>query len=156
MNKEKFAQEVLDAEATLYRISKSILIYDADCEDAVSEVVLKAFTRLGTLKEEQYFRTWLIRILINECYKRKKARSRVLPIDEYAKAIPAQDNDYSYLYEAIMKLRDNVKIVIVLHYIEGYSVDEIGRILKIPAGTVKSRLHTGRRLLKEDIGDEKL
>lgn len=55
-----------------------------------------------------------------------------------------------------MKLREPIRIVIVLHYIEGYSVDEVGKLLKIPAGTVKSRLYSGRALLKEELKDEEL
>lgn len=156
MNKEKFAIEVLDAEETMYRIAKSILIYDCDCEDAVQEAVLKAFSKLRSLREERYFKTWLIRILINECYRKKKAKSKIVPFEEYVACEPADNDNYSYLYQAVLSLKEPVRIVIVLHYIEGYSVEEIGKILKIPSGTVKSRLHTGRKLLREELEDEEL
>lgn len=156
MNKEKFAIEVLDAEETMYRIAKSILIYDCDCEDAVQEAVLKAFSKLRSLREERYFKTWLIRILINECYRKKKAESKIVPFEEYAACEPANNDNYSYLYQAVLSLKEPIRIVIVLHYIEGYSVEEIGKILKIPSGTVKSRLHTGRKLLREELEDEEL
>lgn len=156
MNKEKFAAEVLDAEETMYRIAKSILIYDCDCEDAVQEAVLKAFSKLRSLREERYFKTWLIRILINECYRKKKAESKIVPFEKYAACEPADNDSYSYLYQAVLSLKVPIRIVIVLHYIEGYSVEEIERILKIPSGTVKSRLHTGRKLLREELEDEEL
>lgn len=156
MNKEKFAMEVLDAEETMYRIAKSILIYDCDCEDAVQEAVLKAFSKLRSLREERYFKTWLIRILINECYRKKKTESKIVPFEEYAACEPANNDNYSYLYQVVLSLKEPIRIVIVLHYIEGYSVEEIGKILKIPSGTVKSRLHTGRKLLREELEDEEL
>ena len=156
MNKEKFTREVLSAETTMYHIAKSILIYDDDCADAVQEAVLKAYTKLYTLKEERYFKTWLIRIVINECYRKKRAQTNTVPFEEYAVNKSAQDKNYSYLYQAILSLKEPVRIVIVLHYIEGYSVEEVGRILKIPAGTVKSRLHSGRKLLREELQDERL
>lgn len=156
MNKEKFAKEVMSAEMTMYHIAKSILVYESDCEDAVSEAVLKAYSKLSALREESYFKTWLIRILINECYRRKKAQNKIVPLNEYEDWQSEQKEDYSYLYQAVMKLKQSVRIVIVLHYIEGYSVKEVGEILKIPTGTVKSRLHTGRKLLREELCDEKL
>ena len=54
----------------------------------------------------------------------------------------------------VKKLKHKIRIVIMLHYIEGYSVEEVGNILKIPVGTVKSRLHIGRKNLKEELEDE--
>lgn len=156
MDKEKFTNEVLNVESTMYHVAKSILICDSDCEDAVQEAVLKAFMKLHTLREEKYFKTWLIRILINECYRNKRANSKIIPFHEYTDSQPAGNDEYSYLYSAVMQLKESVRIVIVLHYIEGYSVNEIGKILKIPAGTVKSRLYSGRKLLKEELKDEEL
>lgn len=154
MDKEKFTQEVLNAEQTMYRVAKSILLNDHDCEDAVQEAVLKAFSKLSSLREEKYFKTWLIRILINECYRNKRAKSKLVPFNEYADTQPKIHDDYSYLYSAVIQLKEPIRIVIVLHYIEGYSVQEIGKILKIPAGTVKSRLYSGRKLLKEELKNE--
>ncbi len=151
MDKDKFVNKVLEAETTMYRVAKSILICDCDTEDAVQDAILKAYTKLSTLRKEQYFKTWLIRILINECYKKKRSQTVTVPIEEYMKV--SYDNGRE-LYEAIMKLPSHIRITIVLHYIEGYSVEETGRILKIPAGTVKSRMHNGRKLLKEELKDE--
>lgn len=152
MDKDKFVSEVLEAETTMYRVAKSVLLRDCDAEDAVQDAILKAYTKLSTLKNEQYFKTWLIRILINECYKRKRSQSTAIPLEEYMKV--TADDSGSGLYEAIMKLPQHVRITIVLHYVEGYSVEETGKILKIPTGTVKSRLHNGRKLLKEELNNE--
>lgn len=57
MNKDTFIVNVFKAESTLYHISKSILIHEQDCEDAVQETILKAYNKLYTLKKEQYFKT---------------------------------------------------------------------------------------------------
>jgi len=57
LNKDTFIDKVLETESTLYHVSKSILIYDQDCEDAVQGAILKAYNKLDTLKEEQYFKT---------------------------------------------------------------------------------------------------
>ncbi|MGL4911554.1 MAG: RNA polymerase sigma factor [Romboutsia sp.] len=149
MNKSTFIDKVLEAERTLYHVSKSILSHDQDCEDAVQGAILKAYDKLNTLKEEQFFKTWLIRILINECYSLKRKQILQVPYEECFEFTKAEDKqDYSELYMAISKLPPRIRITIVLYYVEGYSVDEIKSILKIPSGTVKSRLSKGRKLLK--------
>lgn len=155
MDKEQFTRYILEAETTMYRISKTILINDSDCEDAVQDAVLKAYSKLGTLRDERYFKTWLIRILMNECYRKKREQSRLSPLDDCAEILSERE-DYSCVYSAVMKLKQGLRIVIVLYYIEGYSVSEIGKILKIPEGTVKSRLYSGRRILKEELDDEEI
>ena len=149
MNKDTFIDRVLEAESTLYRISKSILIHEQDCEDAVQEAILKAYNKLGTLKKEQYFKTWLVRILINECYSLKRKEYSQVPYEEYFESAKANDKEnYNELYLAIQNLPERIRITIVLYYVEGYSVKEIKQILQIPTGTVKSRLAKGRNLLK--------
>ncbi|MDK2584683.1 RNA polymerase sigma factor [Romboutsia sedimentorum] len=149
MNKNIFIEKVLEAERTLYHVAKSILLHDQDCEDAVQGAILKAYDKLGTLKEEQYFKTWLIRILINECYSLKRKEITKVPYEECFAFTKADDKkDYSELYLAIYKLPPRIRITIVLYYVEGYSVEEVKKILKIPSGTVKSRLAKGRKLLK--------
>lgn len=149
MNKNTFIENVLEAERTLYHVSKSILVYDQDCEDAVQGAILKAYDKLHTLKEEKYFKTWLIRILINECYSLKRREYPTLSYEEFFEFVKVDDKkDYSELYLAIKKLPERIRITIVLYYVEGYSVEEIKQILKIPSGTVKSRLAKGRKLLK--------
>lgn len=154
MDKDSFAKNVLEAETTMYRVAKSIMANESDTEDAVSGAVLKAFEKLHTLRDERYFKTWLIRILINECYRELRARAKIMPLEEYAENLTANDNGCSDLYRAVMRLKPRVRIVIVLHCIEGYSVEETAGILKIPAGTVKSRLHTGRGILREELSNE--
>ncbi|AWI04640.1 RNA polymerase sigma factor [Clostridium drakei] len=149
MNKETFIANVLEAESTLYHISKSILTHDQDCEDAVQGAILKAYDKIDTLKKEQYFKTWLIRILINECYDLKRKEYPEVPYEEYFESTKAEDRkDYSELYLAVHNLPERIRIAIVLYYVEGYSVEEIKEILEIPSGTVKSRLAKGRKLLK--------
>lgn len=149
MNKDTFIDDVLEVESTLYHVSKSILTHEQDCEDAVQEAILKAYNKLGTLKKEQYFKTWLVRILINECYSLKRKEYSQVPYEEYFESAKANDKEnYNELYSAIQNLPERIRITIVLYYVEGYSVKEIKQILQIPTGTVKSRLAKGRNLLK--------
>lgn len=149
LDKQAFVDNVIEAEDTLYRISKSILLNNQDCEDVVQGAILKAYDKLETLKKEEFFKTWLVRILINECYRFKRREILKVPYEEYFEVDEAErEKDYSDLYFAISKLPQRIRVTIVLYYVEGYSINEIKDILRIPLGTVKSRLSKGRKLLK--------
>ncbi|MCL1789208.1 MAG: RNA polymerase sigma factor [Oscillospiraceae bacterium] len=160
MSQNEFTRRVLEAEPTLYRISKSILKNEFDCADAVQETILRAFQKLNSLKEEKFFKTWLCRILIHECYRILKSRKTTVPVsyEEYFKTEPAFESSDIGLYNAIMQLNEKHRLVITLHYIEGFKTAEVARMLKIPEGTVKSRISRAksqlRQLLKEENPNE--
>ena len=152
MNKEAFGILVTESAPGLYRISKSILKNDADCEDAAQEAIAIAFSKLHTLKNQAYAKTWLMRILINECYRILKKKQKYHLIGDTADTgAHYQPHSYSDLYAAISALETRQRVIIVLYYIEGFSVAETAKILKIPAGTVKSRLSRARARLKEQL-----
>ncbi|MDE6744702.1 MAG: sigma-70 family RNA polymerase sigma factor [Lachnospiraceae bacterium] len=154
MNKNVFSEIVLKSTDSLYHISKSILKNDADCEDAVQEAIAIAFTKLHTLKKEQYAKTWLTRILINECYHILRKRERFTPFSDYKEEPEWGLEDYSELYQALFLLKKEYRLTIVLYYLEGYSVKEIAHIMNTGTGTVKSRLSRGRDKLKSILEEE--
>lgn len=149
MDKERFGEMILANERQFYRIAKSILRKDEDCQDAAQEAIARAFGHLGSLKEDAYARTWFIRILIRECYTLLRKSSREIPHGELPAASSAADTDYSELYEALSQLEADYRVALVLYYLEGFRILEIADILNIPEGTVKSRLHRGRQRLSE-------
>lgn len=158
MTKEIFISHVLFSEPSLYRISKSLLQEEADCEDAVQEAILKAYEKKDTLKDERYFNTWLIRILMNECYSILRKKSRFLPFDDDMEEMEEMEDEHVFredekdeMYQAVMKLPIKLRMSVVLFYVEGYSIEEMTSILKVPAGTVKSRLARGRKLLRREL-----
>lgn len=148
MDKEAFADVVLASTDSLYRISKSILKNDADCEDAVQEAIATGFGKLSTLRQEAYAKTWLTRIAIHECYSLLKKREKTAAMLAEPEGEEYISTDYTDLYDALNALKREYRLTIVLHYLEGYSVEETAKILRIPAGTVKSRLSRGRRELR--------
>lgn len=160
MNKEQFTAEVLNAEKSLYHIARSILANDEDCADAIQNAILHAYEKLHTLKKENYFRTWLTRILINECYQIIRSKKTLISYEDYFETHtqPQEEND-SEVFGIIMDLEKNYRIPFVLFYVEGYSVKEIGRMLGLSQGAVKNRLYRGRLLVKERLsggyGNEK-
>lgn len=160
MDKQTFTENILAAQDSLYRIAKSVLVCEADCEDAVQEAVLKAWEKRFSLRETVYFRTWLIRILLNECFRIRKSRQRFLALEEYTPlpeaegwgGAPETAVDYD-LQRAILELPVKLRTTLVLYYVEGYSVEETAGLLRIPRGTVKSRLSKGRSLLREKLSE---
>lgn len=152
MNKKQFTTQVLEAEKSLYHIAKSILGNDEDCADAMQNAILHAFEKLYTLRDEKYFKTWLTRILINECNHIIRSRKEQIPYEDYYEVqTRAEQEDYSSVYEAVMELEDHYRTPLILFYVEGFSVKEICQILKLSQSTVKTRLYRGRKLLKEKL-----
>lgn len=152
MDRTEFISRVRGCERRLYRVARTMQLSDPDCEDAVQEALLKGWSRLSTLRVEDYFETWLIRILINECrnlYRRKARRETELPPE--AAALAGAD---SCLLESLMALPEKYRIPLELHYIEGYKTREIARMLSIPESTVKWRLVKGRDRLRAELKEE--
>ena len=156
MDKDEFTAAVLAAEPTLYRVAKTMLRNEQDCADAAQQAILHAWERLHTLRSPQYFKTWLIRILIHECSSVLRCRKRMEPFDEQtAENIAAPEHaDYSELYDAITALEEKHRLPVVLYYLEGFRTREIAAMLGVPEGTVKSRLRTAREQLRQDLKGE--
>ncbi len=147
MDRQEFTERVVEAEDMLYRVAYGILRCDADCQDAVQEAILRAWERLPSLRETRYFRTWLTRILIRECCRLRRSSGRIVPL---AEAPEPSAPDGGSLWRAVLALPEALRLPVLLHCIEGYSVAETGKLLKLPAGTVKSRLSRARALLREE------
>lgn len=154
MNKQEFTQQVMEAENSLYRVARTLSSNESDCEDAVQQAILTAYDKLDNLRNEKFFKTWLTRILINECYKIIRKSGFFISFEDYTADIPSDGKIDNELRDAVFRLPIKLRSVIVLYYIEGYSVEETAYMLKVPQGTVKSRLHKARKLLKTMLDDE--
>ena len=107
------------------------------------------------MRNERYFKTWLTRILINECNHIIRSRKELIPYEDYFDTREQEpQEDYSEVFEAIMELDSTYRIPLVLFYVEGFSIREICRILNLSQGTVKTRLYRSRKLLKEKLMGE--
>ena len=154
MDKEEFTRAVLEYESTLYRVAKSMLGSEADCADAAQNALLRAWEKQLTLRDTAYFKTWLTRILINECRAMLRQRARFVPLEEEAAEGEATPEHSSELYEAVMGLDEKYRLPVVLHYIEGFKTAEIAAMLRLPEGTVKTRLRRAREILREELKGE--
>lgn len=158
MDKEQFVNLMSQVEADMFHLAFSVLRREQDCADAVQEAVFKAYAGRDTLKKQAYFKTWIMRILLNECYSLLRRQKRLVPMEEQMLEGQVQlgdyvREDYLDLYKAIDALKEKERICVLLYYIEDYSVRQIAQIMRMPEGTVKSRLRRARIQLKDMLED---
>ena len=154
MTKEQLGSLILDSERQLYSTAKTILFSDYDCADAIQETIVKAFSNVGTLKNDNYARTWLIRILINKCYSLVRKSSKFIPLENLADRQEPElekTKNYSELYTAVNSLKEELRLPVILYYIEDFSVKEIAQILEISEGAVQKRLARARGKLRQEL-----
>ena len=154
MTKEQLGNLVLDSERQLYSTAKTILFSDQDCADAIQETIVKAFSKIDTLKNDKYARTWLIRILINECYNLVRKSSKFILFEDLEDRLEMESEkskDYSELYAAVNSLKEELRLPVILYYIEDFSVREIAQILEISEGAVQKRLARARGKLRQEL-----
>lgn len=153
MTREVLGELIISNQESMYRVAKSILFNDEDCKDAIQEAIVKAFSKIKTLKKEEFAKTWLIRILINECYKIHRINKAYSYFEESPENISEnKKEDHSYLYDAIKRLNHTLRVTTVLYYIEGYSIKETAQMLKTTESAVKKRLARARKALRTDLG----
>ena len=153
MNKQEFTRRVLAVENKLYRISCGMLKNPQDRMDAVQEAVTKAWANVHSLRREEYFETWLTRILINECHNIQNARTNIVPLDSLSEQ-GAYEGNNKPLRDAILALDVQLRLPVLLYYMEGYKLREIAQILRIPEGTVKTRLTRAKKKLKSLLEED--
>lgn len=143
---------------SMVRIAFAYLGNEEDVADAMQETILAAYEKLDTLKRAEYFRTWLIRILINHCIAIRRDRSRTIPMEE------AGDASFSYDFSTDLEFNDLLKtlpeesrLIFQMYYGEQFSIGEIAKMLHMKENTVKSKIHRGREQLRAQIdgGKEK-
>lgn len=154
-DREAFIRLFRKLEPELYSLARTIVRRDEDCADVLQETTLKVYQSLHTLRKPQYFKTWVIRILINECNQLLRSRSRTVAMPE----VPERDSgDHYYensskldLAEAVNQLDESLRIVVHLFYFQDLSVKQIADVLDISGGSVRARLHRARGILAETI-----
>ncbi|MDD3219696.1 MAG: RNA polymerase sigma factor [Lachnospiraceae bacterium] len=154
MTKEQLGNMIIASEDHLYRVAKLLLNNDADCADAIQEAIVKAFSKLHTLRNDKYARTWLIRILMNECYTTMRKEKKFVSLEAIQEGATTEENDYTDLYQAVSKLPADLRVAVLLYYSEGYSVKEIAAIEDTTESAIKNRLHRARTKLRGMLAEE--
>ena len=148
MDRQELGQRIVDWTPLLYHVACGLLSGESDREDAVQSAIEKAWRKADSLREPDKLKPWLVRILVNECHEVLRRRKREIPTE----TPPPQEQ--RELRELVMSLPENERLPIVLHYLEGFSTQEIASALRCPKGTVLSRMSRGRRQLKRFLTEE--
>lgn len=147
MEKEEFSRRVLECSDALYRIGCALLRNPADASDAVQTALLKVWQRSASLRS-QTFRAYLTRAVVNECRAIQRQRMRAVPVAE-PRAQESYDPPDFALRDALDSLEETYRLPLLLCYMEGYSVKEAARALRVTPAALKSRLFRARRMLQE-------
>ena len=134
----------------LYAAARLILRDEVSAEDATQEALVAAWRDIGSLRDPDRFEAWLHRLLVRECYRearrgrrRTTVEGRVRPIPEVGADLGQQHALRDQLERGFRELTVEQRTALVMHHYLGYSVPEIADAMRIPIGTVKSRVHRG-------------
>ncbi|MCI8548398.1 MAG: sigma-70 family RNA polymerase sigma factor [Bacilli bacterium] len=153
-----FTELILNIKNDLYRIGKTRLSNDDDISDAIQETMINAYKHLKKLKDISNFKSWIIKILINECnkiYKKKSKKEKLFEKVVIEQKLDTIDNpitsinsklDFELLIE---KLNYEEKLIVTLYYNSKYSCNEIAAILHMNINTVKSKLTRAKEKVKK-------
>lgn len=139
----------------VYRLALCRLQNISDVEDVYQEVFLRLLKVEGAADwDEDHLKAWLIRVTLNRCADigRFRIRRRTLPLSDVIEDMQPDMNEGAELWDAVARLPAKLRTPIHLHYVEGYSAEEIGQILKVPSATVRTRLYRARLKLKDTLG----
>lgn len=152
-DEEAFANMILYIKDDLYKIAN-----ETDIEDAIQETMIETYKSIKKLNDPNKFKKWVIKILINKCnriYRRKYKTD--ISIDEYNvetlkfNNIIDVENKLNF-YDIIKILNYEERLIIILYYMEDYSVKEIKSILKMNENTINTHLYRARQKLKKNYG----
>ncbi|MGN0573926.1 MAG: RNA polymerase sigma factor [Acutalibacteraceae bacterium] len=153
MNAEKIlpdAERVINEYGdSIYRLCSVMLKNTFDAQDAVQECFLKYITKAPNFNDSEHEKAWLIKVAANICKDMMRKRRRLSPVspDEIRNLGKSEDN--AQILGLLVSLEEKYRIVIHLHYVEGYKTGEISSMLGISEAAVKKRLQRGREALRE-------
>jgi RNA polymerase sigma-70 factor (ECF subfamily) len=178
-----FSQSIEEMMNSLYAMANRLTRNNADAEDLVSDAVVKAWTAIDTLEDDNRFRPWMFRILHN-CFISDYRKKAVRPVESSYDENPGDDEEeqvVSYLLKqpneflcwwaeperefvnnllgddimaAVDDLPEAFRVTVLLVNLEGFSYDEAAEILGVPPGTVRSRMKRGRTLLQKALWEQ--
>ena len=158
-DKDAFSEIILEIKKELYYLSKAKLNSEDDIADCIQDTIIISYQNIKKLKENSYFKTWIIKILINQCNKRlrnnKKQNNYIenIPIENcmIKKELESEKIDFDFL---IKDLQSDEKTILTLFYRFEYTIKEISIILNKNENTIKSKIQRARNKLKNKFKGE--
>lgn len=157
MRSEQDVSRAIDRYAdTIRRICMVHLKNYADTEDIFQNVFLKYALHSAAFESLEHEKAWMIRVTINACKDLLKSffRSRTVPLEEAPEQTEDAPPEHTEVLEAVLSLPAQYRDVVYLHYYEGYTAPEIGKILRKNTNTIYTLLTRSRKLLKEKLGGD--
>lgn len=144
-----FVQLIEEKQEKLMKIAYRYYLSEACVEDVLSETIYKAYRYRRKCKHPEYFDTWIIRILMNECVKEIKNNLNELTID-----IADSSSQDIVLRSMVYDMSEPERSIIILHFFEGYTLDNIAQILDMPSSTLKSKYYKALQGLRNEMKGE--
>lgn len=142
-------------EEDIYRMAYVYVKNESDALDVVQEVAYRSFKKIDTLRNPEYFKTWLIKIAITCSIDLVRRNNKVVQLKpEYEEFIVSEDEDVPLsitIQELLDQLNEDEKSIVILRFYEGYSFKEIAEVLNIPLGTAKSVLYRALGKLRKEF-----
>ncbi len=153
---DAFTHLILNIERDLYCIAKSKIDNENDIEDIIQETMIIAFLNIKKLKNNSFFKTWIIKILINNCNKFYKRRKHKSLEDEEIERIGSVEMDLSNIEfkDFISFLKEDERVILTFYYYLGYTTKEISKILNKREGTICSKISRAKTKIKEKYKGE--
>lgn len=139
-----------------YKIAYTILRNEQDSMDAYLQAVEKGLNNIQNLREANYFKTWFLRIVINEAKNIISKNSKITYLEEVKEKeekYVENNSDKIDLDIALSKVEPQVREMIKLKYYLGYKLEEIAEILDVPVGTVKGKMYSALKLMRKELSD---
>lgn len=156
-DEESFTKLILYIKNDLYKIAKTRITEEEDIQDAIQETMIETYNSIRKLKDIKKFKLWTIKILINKCnhiYKKKYKKDVYITDYDLDKSLSFSSynnvEDNLNFYSLIKNLDYDERLIIVLYYMEKYTLKEISKIIKLKENTVKSKFYRARIKIKEN------
>ena len=158
IDKDAFCEHIRLCEKAMYSLAFSIVRNDSDAGEIISESIYRAYKNLDTLKNENYFKPWMLRIVHNTAVEMIRKNSKIITSEETPN-IPddSPENEITArltIREAVNSLKQPYRTVVVLFYYENLSVSKIAQITSTNVVVVKKQLSRARKMLREILKED--
>jgi RNA polymerase sigma-70 factor (ECF subfamily) len=164
--KKEFEEKILETIDALYNLAMQLTRNRQDAEDLVQETAMRAYRYFHRFERGSNFKAWIMTILRNlyiNKYRKKLKEPVRIEFEEVENFISlseisgVQEEIFTEIIRSsIDKLPEELRMVITLFYVEGFTYKEIAKITEVPLGTVMSRLYTARQILKKQLSKSTL
>lgn len=155
MEREQLTQAIWEMHVPMLRLAMSILRHTQNAEDAVSQAVVSAYSRCGTLRNPEALKPWLMKITARCCYDLLRRRKREVLMESIPPPAAVFEEPLGdTLFDKLQELPNGQAQVLLLYYYDGFSTAEIAAVLGLSRPGVSMRLKRGRERLREQLAAE--